>query len=250
MDQFYAQNGEDKALAEIFSSVNGGTCCEVGAHDGIHFSNTYYFEQAGWRCILVEPNSTLCDEIRRSRKASVFECAASERCGTATLYLGSGSQDVYSSLQPAKLPGGRKYYREVAVTTNTLDAMLRESRAESLDFITIDVEGHEIEALRRLTLSRWNPCIVLLEDNSDMLDAQADAYMRTAGYIRFWRSGANDSYAAQNIGRIRVLCQIARSGCFSWKALVKGTLPKAWTRRILVIKRKAASSLSNFRTKG
>jgi hypothetical protein len=28
---------------------------EVGAHDGITGSNTYRFEKAGWKCVLVEP---------------------------------------------------------------------------------------------------------------------------------------------------------------------------------------------------
>src|SRR5579863_8137703 len=99
---FYAQNLEDKALTRIFANVGSGTCLEVGAHDGVNLSNTYHFEQLGWRCILVEPNSGLCKKIRQARSATLFECAASDQSGEAVLHIGSGNDDVYSSLDSSR----------------------------------------------------------------------------------------------------------------------------------------------------
>src|ERR1035438_3049537 len=94
----YSQSGEDVLLAKIFGGLKAGVCVEVGAHDGISLSNTFLFETRGWNCVLVEPNPLLCEAIRRSRSAKLFECAASDNCGTATLYLGEGA-DVLSTIE-------------------------------------------------------------------------------------------------------------------------------------------------------
>ena len=54
-----------------------GSSSTLGLYDGVVISNTYYFEQIGWRGVLVEPNSrkaTLCRENRP--RSHVFECAA------------------------------------------------------------------------------------------------------------------------------------------------------------------------------
>jgi FkbM family methyltransferase len=236
---FYAQNYEDKALSRIFSKVVSGTCLEVGAHDGVNLSNTYHFEQRGWRCILVEPNSELCEKIRRNRSALVFECAASDKVGEATLHVGDGTNDVYSSLNSESLPTNGSRYRALSVPTNTIDQILTESAVSSLDFVTIDVEGHEQQTLLGFTLSRWKPRLVLLEDNGNMVDAEVEQYMHRAGYFRFWRSGMNDWYGSRDgMSRVGLLSQILMSGCFSLTGFLKGTLSRTLARKVILAKRR------------
>ncbi|MCL4841082.1 MAG: FkbM family methyltransferase [Bryobacteraceae bacterium] len=235
--RFYAQYDEDRALAHIFARTERGTCLEVGANDGVHLSNTYHFEQLGWRCILVEPNSDCCDRIRKCRQATLFECAASATEGQAVLHVGYGSDDVYSSLEAEPHTNCREGYRPVVVPTRTLDSILEESGIETLDFVTIDVEGHECETLRGFTLDRWRPRLVLIEDGHDFTDFEAEHRMRQSGYFRFWRSGANDWYARNGARRAILLAQILSSRCFSWKGLLKGNLPRALMRKVVVTKR-------------
>jgi FkbM family methyltransferase len=235
--RFYAQYEEDKALARIFARTAQGSCLEVGANDGVHLSNTYYFEQRGWRCILVEPNRECCAKIRAWRNALLFECAASGSDGSATLHVGSGSDDVYSSLDAQHLPEHRERYRPVVVAVRTLDAILEEAGVASLDFVTIDVEGHESQALQGFTLGRWRPRLVLLEDSSDMADPAVERHMRAAGYFRFWRSGGNDWYRRSDTGRASLLAQIFLSGCFSWTGFLKGNVRRPWMRSMIAVKR-------------
>jgi FkbM family methyltransferase len=236
-ERFYAQYDEDKVLAHIFARTGKGTCLEVGANDGISLSNTYYFEQLGWRCILIEPNHDCCNKIRGSRRASLFECAASGKEGSAVLHVGSGGDDVYSSLDIEQLAANRDRYKPVVVPTRTIDSMLEEAGVESLDFATIDVEGHEGQALQGFSLDRWKPHLVLIEDNGDMANGEVEQHMRQAGYFRFWRSGGNDWYSERATGRASLLIQILGSRCFSWKGLLKGNVPKKLMRMVVITKR-------------
>jgi FkbM family methyltransferase len=236
-ERFYAQYDEDRVLAHMFARTEKGTCLEVGANDGISLSNTYYFEQRGWRCILIEPNRDCCDKIRSSRRATVFECAASGKEGSAILHVGSGGDDLYSSLDIEQLTANQDRYKPIVVPTRTIDSMLEEAGVASLDFATIDVEGHENQALQGFSLDRWKPHLVLIEDNSDMADSEVEQHMRQAGYFRFWRSGGNDWYSQRANGRASLLIQILRSRCFSWKGFLKGNAPKKLTRIVVITKR-------------
>jgi FkbM family methyltransferase len=245
-NRFYAQNDEDRALAQIFAKTVRGTCLEVGANDGVTLSNTYYFERIGWRCILVEPNRDCCKKIRQARQAMLFECAASEKEGNSVLFVGDGHDDVFSSFVVEDLPGNRERFTPVVVPTRTLDAILADAGICTLDFVTIDVEGYESQTLRGFALDRWKPYLVLLEDNSGMMDADVERHMQQEGYFRFWRSGVNDWYARRDAGRAPLLLQIALSGCFSWKSFLKGNVPGTLMRKILATKRKFLGRVRHY----
>lgn len=54
--KYYSQNGEDFLMWKLFDYIDTGFYIEVGAFDGIHFSNTYSFEKLGWKGICIEPH--------------------------------------------------------------------------------------------------------------------------------------------------------------------------------------------------
>lgn len=243
MSEFYSQGGEDEALSRIFGN-KPGICVEVGAYDGVTLSNTYHFEKLGWRCILVEPNPAHCRKIRlrRGERTILFECAASSSNGTSTLHMGSGSDDVYSSIESLDRETRNGPFIEITVPTRTLDSMLEEAGAGSIDFISIDIEGHEIHALKGLNLERWKPRIVLLEDVYDLLDDAVRDHMATAGYFRFYRTGPNDWYVRPGERRAMLLSQILASGRFNWRGFLKVAFPRWVIRPALQIHRKLPSS--------
>ncbi len=197
-------------LANIFRDVRDGFCVEVGANDGINDSNTYYFEQVGWECVLVEPNPDLCRCIREARRGHLFECAVSATNGTALLSIaeGPGRAHGVSSLGN-RIEAARRIAafgftsKELTVQTRTLDDLLREAGiARRLSFVSIDVEGHELEVLKGFSLDEWKPVILVVEDNSNFEDSSVPNYLGQFGYVRFNRTGVNDWYAHRSDSRL------------------------------------------------
>ena len=188
----YSQHGEDKLLARIFAGKTHGVCVEVGAHDGVGFSNSLLFEKKGWNCILVEPNPDLCARIKVNRTAQLFECAASGNNGTATLKV--GGEDYLSTIEndgfaTERLSSESGEPRTLTVQTRTLDALLEESGLHPIDFVSIDVEGHEASVLKGFDLARWRPRVLVLENNGDLDEPEVKAITSRAGYRRVFQTG-------------------------------------------------------------
>lgn len=205
---YYSQFGEDRILSEIFRGTGRGTCVEVGANDGITDSVTFFFEKIGWHCILIEPNPELCRLIRANRKATLHECAASDRAGFTTLYIAEGADRAHgvsticaTEEAKSKIKAYGFTTRPVEVITRELDDILAESNIEhGIDFISIDVEGHEYEVLKGFSLQRWAPKIIVIEDNSNHANPLVRNYLKRHGYISFKRTGVNDWFATRTQG--------------------------------------------------
>ncbi len=197
MTQFFSQYAEDRILSNIFK--HPGICVEVGAHDGIQHSNSYYFERVGWRCILVEPHPLSCQKIRARRSSALFECAASDEPGSVTLHLTDEVPEL-STLQNNKAhfkrinrEGGTVY--EVSVPARTLDDILTDSLIPTLDFITIDVEGHELQVLRGFNIEKWRPRILIIEDLTEGFDTLVPKYLALRSYVPWKMTGCNIWYS-------------------------------------------------------
>jgi hypothetical protein len=84
----------------------------------------------------------------------------------------------------------------VEVVTRRLDDILDEARpSASIDFVSIDVEGHELELLKGFSLDRWRPVVLIVEDNLPLWESTVPDYLKARGYVRFRRTGVNDWYA-------------------------------------------------------
>ena len=66
-----SQLGEDRHLnGQFFKGQRGGVFVEMGALDGLKYSNSYAFEHAlGWSGVLIEANPASCAKLFRNRPA-------------------------------------------------------------------------------------------------------------------------------------------------------------------------------------
>ncbi|CAM8366314.1 fkbM_fam, methyltransferase, FkbM family [Candidatus Methylopumilus planktonicus] len=199
MKIFYAQYDEDKILNKIFKNRKNGICAEVGGFDGLTGSNTMFFENIGWSCLIVEPMPEFCKKIKILRKCIVAQYAASTGEGSADFYIAEGVETLSTMehsdahfLRINSTPGSN--LRKISVKTKRLDDILIEHGFDSIDFITIDVEGHEISVLNGLDFKKIKIKILIIEDNSNGFDRSVKNLMALNGYRRFKKTGCNDWY--------------------------------------------------------
>jgi hypothetical protein len=79
-----------------------------------------------------------------------------------------------------------------SVRVVTLDSLLEKHRIARIDFLSLDVEGYEMEVLDGLSLDRYRPGFILIEDR--IRDLRRHRHLVGHGYRLVRRSGANGWY--------------------------------------------------------
>lgn len=171
----YCQVGNWKLVGDIFADKRDGVFVEAGAHDGWTGSNTYWLESMGWRGVLVEPVPGLYRACRKERpRCRVYHGAlVSHEYPDPTIPVECSG--LVSSVSDSKMLEetraiseayyGKKERPKVSVPALKLDDVLSDANVESVDFLSLDVEGFEGDALRGFDLAKWSPDYMLIECN-------------------------------------------------------------------------------------
>jgi len=185
---------EEKELVwEFFDQKRDGVFVEVGANDPVAGSQTLLLEQNGWRGVLVEPQAALCEKLRLERNNSkVFQvaCSGPEREGEALLHVGALSG--LSTLEKQIDSHGTQFVGKERVKVTTLDKVLQTAGVAQIDFLSLDVEGHEIEVMRGLDFEKFKPSLILIEDG--VRDLSKHNYLKSCGYKLVKRTSINNWY--------------------------------------------------------
>jgi FkbM family methyltransferase len=187
---------QEAALVREFLGPARGYFVEVGANEPEKESQSFHLEREGWTGVLIEPQPDLAENLRKLRRAQVFEaaCSSPDRAGSRmTLYV----LGPYSSFDPNLAVTGLRPEQAIEVPVRTLDDILEEAHApRPLDLLSVDVEGHELDVLRGFDFARWRPRLILLEDHVTSLDKHR--FLSDAGYRLMRRTGLNGWYVPQD----------------------------------------------------
>jgi FkbM family methyltransferase len=186
----------EQELVARFLGDRPGIFVEVGANDPLVNSQTWHLEERGWTGLLVEPLSELAAKLRARRKAKVAEvaCGAPAHHGSVMTFkiAGTGST-LASEFTDADLSA--REIRRVPVAT--LDSLLADAGFSTVDFVSIDVEGFELEVLQGFSLERFRPRLVLMEDR--VRDLARHRHMVGRGYKLVRRTGLNSWYVPRSV---------------------------------------------------
>lgn len=187
----YSQFGEDLLVWKYFGAKPDGFYVEIGANHPTKGSQTCLLEQRGWKGILVEPIAKNCDLLRQQRPGSlVFNCALGSPAqrGRARFNVAANG-DGHSGLV---VNDGVVVEKVEEVELRTFDDVLAEAGNPKLDFVSIDVEGTELQVLHGFDLARHLPALLLVEDWLYSLDLHR--HLVRHGYRLVKRTGLNNWY--------------------------------------------------------
>jgi methyltransferase, FkbM family len=197
-----SQYGEDVLLWKFFKNKRDGFYIDVGAYDGVGFSNTYFFEAIGWNGILIEPVPQFYESCLAARPHSrVINAVVSDGKKRATEFSIAEGDNGVGTLSFAgedkrqvgriEKEGGR--VRTTRLPSCSLNEVLT-SHQGTIDFLSIDVEGKEMDVLRGFDLNKFRPRVVIVEDNSNGVDKQVGDWFSAYDYQERFRCEHNVFY--------------------------------------------------------
>ncbi|MCL4730920.1 MAG: FkbM family methyltransferase [Planctomycetes bacterium] len=206
-ERFFSQTGQDRFLAEqVFAGRDGGFFVDVGAHDGVTYSNSRYFENRGWRGVCVEPNPEVFARLRANRACECVNACISGRGGTvAFLMVRSGRPDdltnMLGGMESGYDPRHRRRLEEEARRAGaTVERIEVPSRClhevvppgQAVDFVSIDVEGVEMEVLQAIDFQRLSVRCFVIENNFG--NPRIGHFLAARGYRQAARLGVDEVY--------------------------------------------------------
>ena len=190
----FAQNGEAVVLQRAFALNPRGFYVDIGANHPVDDSVTKAFYDRGWSGINVEPGK-IFHELRRARPRDInVQAAVSNQSGEMTFYefegalsgLSTASEDVAEQLSLSQSAPQKR-----SVKTLTLKELFENHRIDTIDFLKVDVEGHEEKVLRSNDWSVWRPRVLLIESNHYK---DWDPFLESVGYEFALFDGINRFY--------------------------------------------------------
>lgn len=207
--RFYSENGEDIVLWNALGGGTSGFYVDVGAMEGQWRSNSLTFEEAGWDGVCVEAHPLYYELLAHIRKCtSIWAAVGSEdkdKIPFKITHYGAMSS-LKMDLQ-IEIPWNQ--YFECALNVNVpmkkLDTILEGFGNRPIDFVSIDVEGSEVDAMKGFTLDVWKPRIVVIEVNREDRLVDVDAIFSAANYMRSGELSTNRFYFRdiQDADRVR-----------------------------------------------
>ncbi|MBX7165693.1 MAG: FkbM family methyltransferase [Pirellulales bacterium] len=164
----YAQIGEDVLLRRVFPPHYCGFYIDVGANHPVNCSVTKHFYDSGWSGINIEPG-TIYNEIPPLRPRDLnLQVAISNEESTLTFYEfpNATALSTLSKEVAERRSGLGQPYFERQVPVLTLRTLCeRYVGARLIDFMSIDVEGRELQVIEGADWTRFRPRILLVEAN-------------------------------------------------------------------------------------
>lgn len=191
----------------FFPEAEGRVFVEVGAARPDYLSMSALFRSAGWKVILVEPNPEFC-ALHRAAGHEVLQYACADYDADDVSFSvvdvgGAPYRDGHVSFESFSAISVKDSYRrlrpdleirQISVQVRRLDTLLRSHTPDvaKIDILSVDVEGWEIEVLEGLSMDRYRPTVIILENFLD--DPGYSQYLTRAGYVLWRRSSPNDVY--------------------------------------------------------
>lgn len=174
-----SQLGQDFLAYKFLISLNNlsKTYVDIGAHDGISYSNTYFFEKfLGWKGICIEPNPNVFTELKKNRNSLNFQCAISDKNEDIEFMIIQGYSEMLSGAvkhlnkkHKNRIKSEVNKYNQdvtiVSVKSLKLQDILEDAELDKIDLLSIDIEGGEYSALKSIDFNRVEFRLIITENN-------------------------------------------------------------------------------------
>jgi FkbM family methyltransferase len=176
--KYYSQYSQDRfMISRVFRGLRGGVFLDIGANDGMTYSNTLALEESlGWTGLAIEPHPVAFSKLQTKRKCDAVNCALSDQeldldflmiTGYSEMLSGIASQ--YSAEHRARIEAEVKAFggsvSNIKVPGRTLSSVLSEAGITKVNYCSIDIEGGEQSVLRSWPFDLCVPDAFSIENN-------------------------------------------------------------------------------------
>jgi FkbM family methyltransferase len=194
--KFPSQIGQDKWVLEtVFPNVRNGFFLDVGSADGTLLSNTKALEQRGWTGVCIDPFPT----NMQGRTCQVLKEVVFSEPGKSVQFQAYGELGGVVDTLGVWKDRAMKAPTVEFKTTTLSDILARTNAPALIHFMSLDIEGAELEALKGFPFDKYKIGALAVEHNfEEPKRTEIAALLKSHGYVlsHTWRQ--DDFYVPAN----------------------------------------------------
>ncbi len=188
----YAQFGEDILVSSLFwyLHISKPSYLDIGAFAPKFLSNTFYFYQRGSRGVCVEPDPARRAAFRRVRRRDLclsVGVGAEDKEAVPFYVLSEPSLSTFdqASARQHEQSGTVHIRAIISVPVYSINTLIEKYCPRCPDFLSVDVEGLDMEILQRMDFERFRPAVICVETIDFYTQAKQTSvvnFLQTKGY--------------------------------------------------------------------
>ena len=190
---YYADNGEDIIIQSLFNHKTDGVYIDVGCYHPVRASLTHLLHKKGWKGVNIDISE---DTI------NLFKIARPNDKNINVGISNKKGEDFYYQSGHINQANSFKIYenvKKVKVQISTLDEIIKKLEIIKIDFLNIDVEYRDFNALQGINLDNVRPTLIAIEDNdvydiADIINSNIYKYLINKEYFLYSKLNCTNFY--------------------------------------------------------
>ena len=201
-----SQFGESKKILKHFKNKYKGKYVDLGCFHPTRHNNTIELYRKNWKGINVDLSSTTIDLFNFHRPNDInIKCAVSSK-NVIRAYYFKDKISPLNTLEKSQLSFLKKKFniqkndlKKLKIKTQTLKQILKRYKFFNIDFLNIDIEGHELKVLQNFNFKLFKIhliCLEMLKNNKKSIvnSLKIDNILKKNGFKFVEKIGVNHFY--------------------------------------------------------
>ncbi len=184
--------GEDLVIEDLTKNTKNGFYVDAGCYHPLHLNNTFLLYKRSWNGINIDISefSIKLFDYLRPNDLNINSAVSNSEKEILFYYQKKLSQlsTIKKEISTERMQGNIK---EKKIRSLTLNSIINESKFKNrkIDFLNIDIEGADLEALKSLDFRIYDPkiiCIEIMEKN--IFSSEIHKFLKDLNYRKIWSS--------------------------------------------------------------
>lgn len=191
----YSMEEEDLIILELTKDIKNGFYVDAGCYHPLHLSNTHLLYKRNWSGINIDLSefSIALFNYLRPRDINI-NAAISDKERDIIFYFQKKLSQLTTIKKKISQERMQGRIKEKKIRALSLTSILNNSRFKNrkIDFLNIDIEGADLEALVSLNFKIYRPTVICIEIiEKDLLNSKIYKYLENLNYKKIWTSKSN-----------------------------------------------------------